>query len=113
MKAWLILALLISTLCVVAVSGKDRPKTLMEIAPRSTKVPEASRRHLGGSGVLVIEIDRRSGRATSVRIERTTGHRLLDESAINGLQKWRCKPWTVSHVAVPITFSATDDAARY
>jgi TonB family protein len=97
---------------VVLVAYSD-PKALMLTAPRPTKLHEASQQHLAGSGVFSVEIDRSSGTVTSVAVKKSTGERLLDDSAIRGLQKWRCKPGTISKTTIPITFTPNDDTARY
>jgi TonB family protein len=96
----------------VVLVAHSNPKSLMLVAPRPVKSPEAARRHLAGSGVFSLEIDRNSGAVTSVKVTKTTGERLLDDSAIRTLQTWRCKPGTISKTTIPITFTPTDNTAR-
>jgi TonB family protein len=82
-------------------------------APRPTKLPEARRLHLAGTGVFVVEVDTPSGKVTAVKVQQSTGERLLDASAIQALQRWCFKPQTVVRVKVPITFTANSDAAQF
>ena len=95
-----------------AVAG-GKEKALALAAPRPIKSAEASRRHLSGSGVFVLEIDKASGKVASVKTQKSTGQPLLDASAIQALRQWRCKPGTVSRIKIPVTFTPTEDAARY
>ena len=91
----------------------DDRKAVELAAPRPVKSPEASQRHLAGSGIFVLQVDKASGKVTAIQTKKSTGQPLLDASAIQAFQKWRCKPGTVSKVTVPVIFSATEDAARY
>ena len=81
-------------------------------APVVTKSLEASRRHLAGQGLFVVDVDTPSGRVNYVRVVESTGQPLLDLSAIRGLRKWRWKPHMAATVLVPIRFIATDDRAQ-
>jgi TonB family protein len=91
----------------------DNHKAVALAAPRPIKSPQASQRHLAGSGVFVLQVDKASGKVTSVKIEKSTGQRLLDPSTIQAFLNWRCKPGTVSKIKIPVIFSASEDAARY
>jgi TonB family protein len=91
----------------------DDRKAVALAAPRPVKSPEASQRHLAGNGVFVLQVDKPSGKVTAIQTKKSTGQPLLDASAIQAFQKWRCKPGTVSKITVPVTFTATEDAARY
>jgi TonB family protein len=88
-------------------------RALAEVAPRVTKLPEASRRHLAGTGVFVVEVDEASGKVTAVKVQQSTGERLLDASAIEAFQKWRFRPQIVTRVKIPVTFTANSDVAQY
>ena len=92
--------------------GDDR-KAVALAAPRPIKSSEASQRHLAGSGVFVLQVDNTSGKVTSVRVEKSTGQRLLDDCAVQAFQNWRCRPGTVSKIKIPVIFTATEDGARY
>ena len=60
--------------------------------------------HPSGKGVFRLQIDRRSGLVTSVKILRTMGDNRLDTAALEALRKWRFKPQTLSELVVPIEF---------
>jgi TonB family protein len=63
--------------------------------------------------MFVLEVDKASGRVISVKTEKSTGQPLLDASAVQAFRQWRCKAGTVSKIKIPVTFTATEDAARY
>ena len=85
----------------------------MAYAPRPDKLPEAAREHLAGSGLFVINVDMASGKVKSVQIEKSTGHALLDRSAIQTFQKFRFRPGTVRRVVAPISFTARSHVGQY
>jgi TonB family protein len=66
---------------------------------------EARARHLTGTGTFGLTIDTDSGDVTSVDIVRSTGHKILDEAALEALRKWRFKPGTARRANLPITYS--------
>ncbi len=57
-----------------------------------------------GIGIVVVDVDRSTGDATTARILRSTGCRVLDEAALNAFRQRRFRPDTVSHVRIPIRF---------
>jgi protein TonB len=67
---------------------------------------EARHRHITGSGIVVLNVDRASGRVTSVTMAQSTGHKILDDAAIHTFSQWRFKPGVVSEgkVKIPINF---------
>ena len=65
---------------------------------------EARHRRMSGSGVALLDINKATGRVTSVRMDPSTGHKLLDDAAMKAFRKWRFKPGTVSRVQAPVTF---------
>lgn len=73
-------------------------------APRPD-YPKSLKAHgVGGRGVFVLHIDTQTGFVTSVSIEKSTGVRRLDSSAVRALRKWRFTPRKINKVRVPITF---------
>ena len=67
---------------------------------------EARRQHITGGCIVVLSVDRASGRVTSVTMAQSTGHKILDDAAIHAFSQWRFKPWAVSDkVKVPVNFS--------
>jgi TonB family protein len=73
-------------------------------APRPEYPYEARRRHLTGSGVVVLSVDSTSGLVIDAWTEQSIGSPILDSSAIRTFRRWRFKPGAVSRVRIPITF---------
>jgi TonB family protein len=71
--------------------------------------PLAARaRHLGGSGMFVLHLDRKTGTVKSVTIEKSTGSPILDHAAIDCLKRWRfIRNIDLSTVKVPFTYTTT------
>jgi TonB family protein len=86
-------------------SGVD--KSLAVFAPFPKYPAEAKAQGLEGSGIVLMHVDRKTGRVTSVKIEKSTGHAILDKAAVEGFRRWRFKPGTVSTVHMPIAFNKT------
>lgn len=75
---------------------------------------EARLHHITGRGVVLIRIDRATGKVASCEMARSTGSPILDEAALRAFQRWRFKPGTVDGVRIPITFTmAGYDAEAY
>jgi len=56
------------------------------------------------SGIFDIYFDS-SGRATDVRVIKSTGSELLDNTSVRTLRRWHRKPGKVGRVRVPITYT--------
>lgn len=85
--------------------GLDRAVAIS--AARPDYPYEARRAGLTGAGVVVIELDSATGKVTSVRMDPSTGHAILDRAAIDAFMRWRFKPGTVSPVRTPIRFTVS------
>jgi len=79
-------------------------------ANRKPVYPElARRRGQEGLVVLLAEVDA-GGAATSVSVQHSSGHRLLDEAAVSAVRRWRFKPAryagadVAGRVRVPVEF---------
>ena len=66
---------------------------------------EARRARIIGSGVVVIEVDRTTGKVKSAHMAPSTGSTILDYATLSSFRQWRFKPGTVSPIKVPITFT--------
>lgn len=66
---------------------------------------EAQRTRATGSGLFELRFDYETGRLKAIDIVRSTGSRLLDHDAINGLKEWKAKPRSVRVMRIPITFT--------
>ena len=58
-----------------------------------------------GSGVALLEVDETTGRVISATMEKSTGHKILDDAALEAFRRWRFKPGTVRKIRIPITFT--------
>ena len=74
-------------------------------APRPDYPIEARERHLTGSGVALLQIDKKTGYVTSARMEKSMGHPMLDHAALAAFSRWRFKPGTVRQIRIPIRYT--------
>jgi TonB family protein len=73
-------------------------------APHPVYPAEARSGHLTGIGIVLAEVDKKTGYVTAARMLQSTGYRVLDDAALNAFRQWRFKPGSVSHVRIPIRF---------
>jgi TonB family protein len=65
---------------------------------------EARQRNIEGSGVLGGEVDFETGKVLSVRMEKSTGSKILDQAALRSYRQWQFKARLIRKFRVPITF---------
>lgn len=65
---------------------------------------EARIKHITASGLAIARVDSKTGAVISVRISKSTGHRILDDSALAAFGRWRFVPGT-SVVQIPISLA--------
>jgi TonB family protein len=83
-------------------------------APPPTYPKDAEGKHPEGRGVVLMEIDQKTGWVKSARMEKSTGNRLLDDAALQAFSRWRFKPGTAQRVHSRVTFTmATAGGARH
>src|SRR6266480_4748974 len=71
-------------------SGADSKfRSIVSYAPSPVDSYAARAQRLVGSGVVDLDIDRQSGRVKSARIEKSTGHKILDSAALTAYKQWR------------------------
>ena len=58
-----------------------------------------------GAGVFRLDLDPQTGTVTKVTAIETTGHRVLDDAAIQAFRKWRFAPGVIRAVKFPVRFS--------
>jgi TonB family protein len=83
------------------------------IAPKAIFTPspeyreEWARRGLAGKGVVLVTIDKQTGKVTGAEMLQSTGNKLLDGSALEAYSRWRFDPQTVamSQLKIPIEFA--------
>ena len=66
---------------------------------------EAQRTRATGTGLFELRFDYESGRLKAIDIVQSTGSRLLDHDAINGLKEWKAKPHSIRVMRIPVTFT--------
>jgi len=115
MLVGLLMGMLSNDLIVAAMpeqSAASEPRRLSEKKARALAVyaprplyPELARAQgITGYGVVRVSVDPSSGVVTASRMQLSTGHKFLDDLALEAFRKWRFKPGSVSQVRIPITF---------
>jgi TonB family protein len=66
---------------------------------------EWSKRGLTGKGVVLVTIDKNTGKVTGAQMLQSTGNKLLDGSALEAYSRWRFAPGTVSQLKIPVEFT--------
>ena len=80
-------------------------KALAVYAPRPAYPHEARSKHMTGRGIVVLNVDPSTGNVTSAQLLKSTGHKILDDSALDAFRQWRFKPGSVHKVKIPINFT--------
>jgi TonB family protein len=79
-----------------------RPEAIY--TPMPVYRPEWAKQGLTGKGVVLVTIDKETGKVTGARMLESTGSQLLDGAALQAYSQWRFKPGTVTQVKMPIEF---------
>lgn len=66
--------------------------------------PEWAKQGLTGKGVVLVTIDKETGKVTGARMLESTGSQLLDDAALQAYSQWRFKPGSVTQLKMPIEF---------
>ena len=66
---------------------------------------KAQAQGLTGTGVFILHVRQGDGRVGSVEIQKTTGHKILDEATVSKFSNLRFKPNLVSAVKIPVEFT--------
>jgi TonB family protein len=83
------------------------------IAPKAVFTPkpeyrnEWAKRGLTGKGIVLVTIDKQTGKVTGAQMLQSTGNKQLDGSALEAYSRWRFDPSTVavSQLKIPIEFA--------
>jgi protein TonB len=78
---------------------------MVAYAPPPVYPYEARRQRVTGSGVALLTVDQTSGTVTDVLMTQSCGNTILDNSTLDALRRWRFRPWSVTKVQVPITYT--------
>jgi TonB family protein len=79
-------------------------------APNPVIPPAALQQHLSGRGIYKIDLD--NGIPYDVRVVQSTGHKILDDAAIEALRTWRFRPHRLVWATIPIEFRWTKQPSR-
>jgi TonB family protein len=60
--------------------------------------------HKKGEGCFRLNIDRATGTVTEVKVLKSTGVKILDDSAAVAFMQWKIKPHTIDHIILPFAF---------
>jgi TonB family protein len=76
-------------------------------APKPVYRPEWAKQGLTGKGVVLVNIDKQTGKVTGARMLTSTGNQQLDGAALQAYSQWRFDPRTVavSQLKIPIEFA--------
>ena len=85
----------------------DTPGALIQRKVYPVYPYEARNEHLAGSGVVLLNVDPRTGYVTSARMLKSTGYHILDQAALDAHRQWRFKLGTVRKMRIPFTFTLT------
>jgi len=96
----------------IALKEKVRRKGVAIFAPKPDYPLEARSKHWGGSGIVLLDVETKTGEATSARMLKSTGHQILDEALLQAFRRWRFIPGRIApHVKIPVTY--TMEGASY
>jgi TonB family protein len=74
-------------------------------APKPIYRAEWAKQGLIGKGIVLVTVDKGTGKVTGARMLTSTGNKLLDGAALEAYSQWRFQPGTVSQVKIPIEFA--------
>ena len=83
-------------------AAMEKPQAIYTPAP--VYRPEWAKQSLAGKGVVLVTVDKDTGKVTGARMEQSTGSNLLDGAALEAYSKWQFKPGTATQVRLPIEF---------
>jgi len=91
----------------------QQAKALAIYAPRPNYPKDAQGGHPTGSGIVLMEVDKKTGLVKSARMEKSTGNKLLDDAALQAFSQWRFIPGSISQIRCPITFWRNGSGIRH
>jgi TonB family protein len=87
--------------------ARQAPPPRAVYAPQPVYRNEWAKQRLTGKGVVLVNIDKQTGKVTGARMLTSTGNQQLDGSALEAYSQWRFDPRTVavSQLKIPIEFT--------
>ena len=98
------------------------PADVRRVSAYTPHIPYPSKRHnIGGSGIFRLYVSVQTGSVKSTQVVQSTGHQILDDTAIDTLKRWRFKPDVLREyfsphnrsdtviIRVPVTFRTRSD----
>jgi TonB family protein len=84
--------------------ARQQPVLKAIYTPKPVYQEEWARRGISGKGIVLVTVDKETGKVTGAQMLQSTGSKLLDGSALEAYSRWRFQPGTVSQVKIPIEF---------
>jgi len=110
---WLLLVLIVTLVSLSSLHAQSAsparavapPKALF--TPKPEYRPEWAKQGLTGKGVVLVTIDKQTGKVTGAQMLKSTGSKQLDGSALEAYSRWRFDPGTVTvpQLKIPIEFA--------
>lgn len=87
--------------------ARQAPPPRAVYAPQPVYRTEWAKQRLTGKGVVLVNIDKQTGKVTGARMLTSTGNQQLDGAALQAYSQWRFDPRTVavSQLKIPIEFA--------
>jgi TonB family protein len=108
-----LISLVVSLVSISALHGQPTtplgqpPPPKAVYTPKPVYRPEWAKQGLTGKGVVLLTIDKQTGKVTAARMETSTGNQQLDGAALQAYSQWRFDPRTVAvaQLKIPIEFA--------
>src|SRR5437868_3208987 len=87
--------IIVLTLVTRYASADDDSKPTKRVAiyaPKPRYTREWAEKGIIGEGVAVLTVDTATGLVKEAQIEKSTGYKVLDDSALEAFRKWRFRP---------------------
>lgn len=104
LRQWLAGVLLLMALVHNAFAQSASPTPPAINSPQPKYPREWQEQGITGKGVAEVSVDT-NGYVTAAHMLKSTGHKVLDDSALEAFRKWRFKPGTTPKVKIPIEFT--------
>ena len=107
-RLFLLQIALVTSLSALSAQSVTPPPSAPQVkaiyTPQPVYRPEWAKQGLAGKGVVLVTVDKDTGKVTGARMLESTGSQLLDGAALQAYSQWRFQPGTVTQVKLPIEF---------